>query len=105
MVEFPVIFMWKDTGRLQCAHNLDALLYLIEPNDVEFEELVMWDKTGRVLNYGNDSSGKLWLNPSDSFDPNLTAEIRKELARRNLQTSLADERPLTSVLELLKKGR
>ena len=103
MVTFPVFVRWKDCGKFECFDDPDSLKNAFEFNDIEFEELIMWDSMGRVLNYGNDSNQCLWIAESDNFKPDLIANIKEELARNNLQISLADQLPLATVILLLKK--
>ena len=104
-IEFPVIFMWNDTREFHRANDMLSLQSAMEPNDVVFEELAMWDKDGHVLNYGTKADPKYWLSLeySNSRSPILREHLQERLRRYNLPVSTIDNLPLVEVVTLIEQ--
>jgi hypothetical protein len=105
-IEFPVIFMWNDTREFHRANDMLSVQSAMEPNDVVFEELAMWDKNGRPLDYGTKADPQYWLSLSYSNNPSpiiLREYLEEGLRRFNLAVSAIDKLPLVDVVALVEQ--
>lgn len=101
-IEFPLFVMWKDCGDFHVVNSLDELAYRVEPNDILFEEFLLWDKAGRQLSCGQDSTGKIRLEETPSIGRNLAAVLNRQLDNREIDFDVRDESQFLTAVGLLQ---